>query len=144
MERSAALNWGLLVAGLLLFTAPLVAQPQTPPDVVEYSVDGDWDPVDGQQKLSYANFSTAQQDVFERANASDGPVNVTLAESPDRLTPPPDGIEAYDVYKNGSYYLLQTVHFTHERDLIEQVLPRAIAMLAGLGALVGLAYRRLT
>ncbi|MEF8785851.1 MAG: hypothetical protein V5A45_07950 [Haloarculaceae archaeon] len=144
MERSTALDWGLLVAGLLLLTGPLVVQPQAPPDTIEYSVDSDWDPVDRYQTLQYANFSETERDIFERANASNGSVTVTAANSPERFTPPPDVLGVYNVEQNGSTYLLQTTHFTHEVDLWRQVVPRVLASVAGLVLLLAVGYRRFT
>ena len=137
MERATALNAALLLGGVLLLVVPLTIGPNVPPDRVEFYVESDWSDYDGQRNLGYESLSAAEQSVFDRALEQSVPVNYSVAEAPDSLTPRPNGIDIYNVRYGGSWYLLQVKHLTYGADFLTQVFPRLVLGMGGI--LVGLA-----
>ncbi|MCU4717154.1 hypothetical protein [Halapricum hydrolyticum] len=138
----------LLVVGVVLIALPVLVPPDVPNDRVEYYVEGDWMDNEDQPNLVYANLTEAEREVFEEArrtneNTSSGtPVNFSVDEAPESLTPSPDGISIYNVRYENEWYLLQVRHRTYEADFATQHLPRLGAMALGAVCLVGAAYRR--
>jgi len=147
-DRDAALIGILLVTGAALIAFPVLAPPDIPDDRIEYYVEGDWMDNEDQSNLAYANLSEAEREVFEEArrtneNTSSGtPVNVSLDDAPESLTPSPEAISLYNVRYEGEWYLLQVKHLTYEADFVTQHLPRLGSMALGAVCLVGAAYRR--
>ncbi|MFC7132981.1 MULTISPECIES: hypothetical protein [Salinibaculum] len=137
MERTTALNAALLLGGVVLLVVPLAVGPNVPPDRVEFYVEGDWSDQQGQQNLAYADLSPAEQATFDRALEQSSPVNYTVAEAPEGLTPPANRIDVYNVRYEESWYLLQVKHLTNSADFLTQVFPRLVLGMGGI--LVGLA-----
>jgi len=132
-RQSTALNAALLVGACLLITVPLAVGPDVRPDRVEFYVEGDWSDIDGQQTLRYEGLSSTAQTAFDDAREiTPKTVNYTVADAPNRLTPPPNGIDIYNVRYQGSFYLLQVKHRTYSADFLTQVLPRIVLGMGGI------------
>lgn len=137
MERTTALNAALLLGGVLLLIVPLAIGPNVPSDRVEVYVEGDWSDQQGQRNIGYADLPPAEQSAFDRALEQSTPVNYTVEEAPDSLTPRPNGIDVYNVRYDGSWYLMQVKYRTYSADFVTQVFPRIVLGMGGI--LVGLA-----
>lgn len=148
VDRSTALLGILLVAGSVLIALPVLVPPDVPDDRVEYYVEDDWSDYEGQPNLEYAQLNETERELFDEARRtnqrtrSSTTINWSVSDAPGSLTPPPDGIEEYNVRYEGSWYVLQVKHLTYEADFVTQHLPRLGSMALGVVCLVGAAYRR--
>jgi hypothetical protein len=132
-RQSTALNAALLGGACLLITVPLAVGPDVRPDRVEFYVEGDWSDIDGQQNIRYEALSSTGQTAFDDARSSTPEtVDDTVADAPNRLTPPPNGIDVYNVRYQGSFYLLQVKYLTDSADFLTQVLPRVVLGVGGI------------
>jgi hypothetical protein len=135
MDRSTALTLAAVCCGLALLLGPLAVPAEAPPDRVEFRVAPVEDGAAAWTNLSYANLSTTERAAFDAARtAPDGTHNLSVAAAPPRLTPPPGGIEVYDLVHERQVYLVEVTRFTYDVDVGSQVVPRLGAM--GLGVVL--------
>lgn len=145
VDRSTALNGLALLAGLLLVSVTLLSPPEAPTDRVEFYVEPAGGGEPAWETLRYGDLSADARDAFDTARTdSNGYYNATLGDSPDGITPPPDGISVWNVEYEDELYLLQAKHYAYEVDLVGDVLPRVVVAAVGLLLAITGAYREFT